>query len=196
MMRLIYQPELAMVALWVAFALSWIAAMVWSDTAAQRLGFGRELPYRAVAILGGVLFAIPAHGYIGPLRLWHVTLIEAWICVGLIAAGFAFAWWARIHLGRLWSGNITAKANHRVVDTGPYGIVRHPIYTGILLAVYATMLAKGTVPGVAGAVLITLALWMKARLEEGFLREQLGTNAYDGYRRRVAMLIPFGPKSA
>jgi protein-S-isoprenylcysteine O-methyltransferase Ste14 len=78
----------------------------------------------------------------------------------------------------------------------PYGIVRHPIYTGILLAILATMAAKGTIPAVAGALVIILGLWMKARLEEGFLREQLGADAYDAYRRRVPMLVPFGPKSA
>src|SRR6185503_5263841 len=73
--------------------------------------------------------------------------------------------------------------------------VRHPIYTGILLAVYATAALKGTVLGLAGAAVITTGLWMKARLEEGFLREELGPD-YDAYRKRVPMLLPFGPKSA
>src|SRR5438445_12979167 len=47
-------------------------------------------------------------------------------------------WWARIHLGRLWSSNVTRKKNHHVVDSGPYGIVRHPIYTGVIVASIAT----------------------------------------------------------
>jgi len=193
---LCYQPGLIIAALWLAFALSWIAAMLWSDRAAQRLGLGREILYRIVLIAGGVVLAIPAHGDNGPLRLWHVGLRGAWICIALMVVGFLFAWWARIHLGRLWSGSIAAKADHRVVDAGPYGIVRHPIYTGILLSILATMAAKGTIPAVVGALLIILGLWMKARLEEGFLREQLGADAYDAYRRRVPMLMPFGPKSS
>jgi len=82
-----------------------------------------------------------------------------------------------------------------VVDRGPYGIVRHPIYTGILLSVFATAAVKGTVLGLAGAAIITLGIWMKARLEERWLREQLGADAYDSYRRRVPMLLPFGPKA-
>ena len=69
-----------------------------------------------------------------------------------------------------WSGQVTKKADHRVVDTGPYRIVRHPICTGILLAIYATVALKGTVLVIAGALIITLGLWMKARLEEGWLR--------------------------
>lgn len=58
----------------------------------------------------------------------------AGIRIAVMIAGFAFCWWARIHLGRLWSMRVTKKEGHHVVDTGPYGVVRHPIYTGILVA--------------------------------------------------------------
>ena len=94
----------------------------------------------------------------------------------------------------LWSGRITRKSDHHLLDTGPFSIVRHPIYTGILLAVLATMLVKGTVPGVAGAIVITLGLWLKARMEEKWLGQELGLNVYGDYTRRVSMLVPFGPK--
>jgi protein-S-isoprenylcysteine O-methyltransferase Ste14 len=64
----------------------------------------------------------------------------------------------------------------------------------LLLAVVATMAAKGTVLGVAGAALMTAGLWLKARLEEGFLRSELGPEAYDAYKKRVPMLLPLGPR--
>jgi protein-S-isoprenylcysteine O-methyltransferase Ste14 len=134
--------------------------------------------------------AVPTHGYHGRWRIWYVTPTEAWTCAVCIAAGFAFAWWARVHLGELWSGPVTAKANHRVVATGPYGLVRHPIYTGILLSVFATAAIKGTLPGVAGALVITLGIWMKARLEEKWLAGELGADSYMRYRERVPMLVP------
>jgi len=185
---------LAMVILWAGFAISWLAAALWSNRTEKSIGFGAELQYRAVLLVGGLLFLVPAHNYYGPLRLWFVTAPEAWSCVVLIALGFAFSWWARIYLGPLWSGQITKKADHRVVDSGPYRIVRHPIYTGILLAVYATAAAKGTILGLGAAVLISLGLWMKARLEESWLRQELGPEAYDAYRRRVPMLLPFSPR--
>jgi protein-S-isoprenylcysteine O-methyltransferase Ste14 len=187
-------PALLIPLLWLAWAISWILAAGWSAPAERRVGMKGELGYRLVLIAGALVFFPRAHGYHGPLRLWMVTRDEAWICTALITLGFAFTWWARIHLGTLWSGWITRKADHRVVDTGPYGIVRHPIYTGILLAVYATAAAKGTILGILGALLITLGLWMKARLEEQWLRKELDPGAYDSYRSRVSMLVPFGPR--
>jgi protein-S-isoprenylcysteine O-methyltransferase Ste14 len=112
----------------------------------------------------------------------------------VIALGLAFSWWARIHLGSLWSSRITKKADHQVIESGPYGIVRHPIYTGILLAILATTAAKGTVLGLAGLLIITFGFWLKARFEERWLSQELAP-AYDDYRRRVPMLVPFGPRS-
>jgi len=187
-------PALAVAVLWVGFALSWIIAMVWSSRVEKRLGFSREIAYRIVLIVGGVIGAIPAHGYNGVLRLWYLPYQAVWPTIGLIVAGFAFSWWARIGLGALWSGQVTKKENHRVVDTGPYRIVRHPIYTGILLAVYATMALKGTILSLAAAAIIAIGLWMKARLEERFLREELGPD-YDAYRQRVPMLMPLGSRA-
>jgi protein-S-isoprenylcysteine O-methyltransferase Ste14 len=180
-------------ALWVGFIACWIALAAWSSKAEKRVGLGSEIPYRIVLIIGGLVFLVPAHGYHGPLRLWLVTRLEAWICVAVVAIGFALSAWARVHLGPLWSGTITKKADHRIIDTGPYGIVRHPIYTGILIAVYATMAAKGTVLGLIGALIITIGIWMKARLEERWLSEELGAETYGAYRRRAPMLIPFSP---
>jgi protein-S-isoprenylcysteine O-methyltransferase Ste14 len=164
------RPGQAILLLWVGFAVSWLAAAVWRGATEKRAGLRAELSYRIVLLVGGFLFFVPAHGYSGSLRLWHVMRIQAWACIGLIASGFAFSWWARIHLGLLWSSQITKKAAHRVIDTGPYGVVRHPIYTGILLAVLGTAAAKGTVLGIVGALTIILGLWLKARLKERWLR--------------------------
>ncbi|MGH8269111.1 MAG: methyltransferase family protein [Steroidobacteraceae bacterium] len=188
------RPGPAIILLWAAFWISWFAAAAWSARAERRVGLKGQLAYRIVLIAGAIAFLLRAHGYYGPLRLWRLTLEQAWVCTAILALGLAFSWWARIHLGKLWSGWITRKADHRVIDTGPYGIVRHPIYTGLLLAVYATAAAKGTILGLIGALLITLGLWMKATLEERWLREELEPGAYDDYRSKVPMLVPFGPR--
>jgi protein-S-isoprenylcysteine O-methyltransferase Ste14 len=184
-------PGAAIVDLWIAFALSWIVASLWANRTEKTAGACAEAPYRITLFAGTVLFLIPAHSYHGWMRLWQVSAREAWVCVGLMMAGFAFSWWARIHLGRLWSGQVTKKSDHRIVESGPYALVRHPIYTGLLVAILATMVAKGTLPGIAGAALIAAGIYMKARLEERFLRAELGEAAYEAYSRRVPMLIPF-----
>jgi protein-S-isoprenylcysteine O-methyltransferase Ste14 len=121
---------------------------------------------------------------------WYVGESTGWLLAGLTAAGFAFCWWARIHLGRLWSSAVTRKHDHHIVDTGPYRIVRHPIYTGIMFASFATAAAIGTPGGVVGAAIMSLGWYVKARVEERFLREQLGAQAYDAYAQKTAMLIP------
>ncbi len=83
------------------------------------------------------------------------------------------------------------KADHRVVDTGPFAIVRHPIYTGFILAALSMAIARGTSLSFLGLALIVLGFWLKARLEERFLRAELGPDAYDAYAGRVPMLVPW-----
>ncbi|MGA9796710.1 MAG: isoprenylcysteine carboxylmethyltransferase family protein [Rhizomicrobium sp.] len=199
-------PQTAIFLPWDIWIVTWIVAALWTNRTIGRPGFGRELLYRILALAGFYLLLIPAiylrHGEIqvrpmgGILgtHLWMAPLAVNWAMVVVAALGFAFAWWARIHLGRLWSGRITRKEGHRVVDTGAYALVRHPIYTGIITAGLATMVVLGNLHAVIGAGLLIVAYWMKARIEEDFLREQLGPSDYDAYRARVAMLIPFGPK--
>jgi protein-S-isoprenylcysteine O-methyltransferase Ste14 len=188
------RPGGIIIALWIGFALSWVVAAWWSSRPASVLGMRKEAPSRILLLLGGILFFIPAHGYDGPLRLWFPSWWLAWLSVMLIISGFAFSWWARIELGSLWSANITRKPGHEVIDHGAFAIVRHPIYTGILLAVFGTLLVKGTILGIAGALLIAIGLWLKARLEESWLSQELDASAYEAYRKHVPMLIPFGPK--
>ena len=190
-------PQLAINYLWGLWFATWIVAAFWSDRSAKRPGLRAEFPYRIVTLIGAVLlFAITGRSWRGPLFLWSFGREADWALFGAAAAGFLFCWWARIHLGRLWSGWVSKKEGHRVIDTGPYAIVRHPIYTGIILAAFATAAIKGTVFALVGAAVMTLGFWIKARLEERFLRQELGAASYDAYSRRVPMLVPFGPKAA
>jgi protein-S-isoprenylcysteine O-methyltransferase Ste14 len=123
-------------------------------------------------------------------RLWDEPVWLNWGLVAAIACSFVFCWWARLHLGRLWSGFVTVKENHRIVDTGPYGLVRHPIYAGVMFAALMTGLIKANPAALAGAALMMIGLSRIAKIEEQFLSEQLGAEAYAAYRRRVRMLIP------
>jgi protein-S-isoprenylcysteine O-methyltransferase Ste14 len=200
------EPSVAIYVPWVVWALSWTLAAAWTDRTVAGAGVARQALYR-IFTTGGfllLLFAIVDGGQ-APMgmtglgldflyrRLWILPTEAQWAMVGLATLGFVFCWWARFHLGRLWSGRITRKEGHHVVDTGPYGLVRHPIYTGILFAALATMALKGTVHAIIGTVLLVIGYWMKARIEERFLREQLGAADYDAYAKRVPMLVPFAP---
>ena len=78
-----------------------------------------------------------------------------------------------------------------VVDTGPYRLVRHPIYSGLIFAAFATAIKKGTSFALLGVTIVALACYIKVRREECFLRAELGANAYDAYARKTAMLVPF-----
>ena len=89
---------------------------------------------------------------------------------------------------------MTRKDDHRIIDTGPYRLVRHPIYTGLITAAFALAVQVETPLALAGALFIALGFWLKARLEERFLREELGAADYDAYAARTPMLIPFWPK--
>ncbi|HEX4046255.1 MAG TPA: isoprenylcysteine carboxylmethyltransferase family protein [Elusimicrobiota bacterium] len=150
-------PETAAGLSWLVWALSWFAAAFWSDRAAKRPGFGAEALYRGVTVAGVILLFWPGRRLSEfAFRLWTTNAAAGWALAGVTVLGFLFCWWARLHLGRLWSGWVTKKAGHRIVDTGPYAIVRHPIYTGLTASSFATAALKGTALALAGAALMTL----------------------------------------
>lgn len=184
------RPGIVIQFIWMGWVLSWVAAAWWSNKTESQPSSDREIGYRIVSGIGVLIMIVPAHGYEGTLRLWHVSLEIGWLCATLVAVGVIIAWWARIYLGHLWSARVTQKANHKVVDSGPYAFVRHPIYTGLLLSLLATAVAKGTIPGVMGFIVIAIGIYMKAQLEERWLTEELGADAYSSYRQRVPMLLP------
>jgi protein-S-isoprenylcysteine O-methyltransferase Ste14 len=190
--------SLAVNILWVVWYTTWIGAVIWSGKTRTQLRTDIAGPNRYLAGFGSLLLFLPtaSHGAgHGPWRLltgrlWRSESVIDWAFFALTVAAFAFCWWARLHLGRLWSGFVTLKEDHRVVDTGPYGLVRHPIYAGAIFAALMTALIRATPMALIGFVLFALGFWMTARIEERFLREELGAGVYDDYSRRVGMLLP------
>jgi protein-S-isoprenylcysteine O-methyltransferase Ste14 len=187
------RPSVLFAIIWIGWLVTWMAAALWSAPVQKRAVTRHTWAYRVALFAGAVLLLHSTRRLLNETPLWHVGDDGAYALASLALAGILFAWWARIYLGPLWSGAIVRKEGHRVVDTGPYAWVRHPIYTGLMLAIVATAVAQGTISGCLGAALIVTGFWLKARAEESFLTAELGAEAYGDYRCRVPMLVPFLP---
>ncbi len=170
---------------WGAFWLYWLVA-AFSMKRGSRT-WGREIRIRIVLVA-----LIVALARLGVFRGHHGVHTDPWrAAIGLMlwAAGLLFAIWARVHIGRNWGTPMTQKAEPELVTSGPYRFVRHPIYSGILLAMF------GTAVGLSWWWLVIAALpsiyfVYAATVEERFLAEQF-PDAYPAYRRSTKMLVPY-----
>jgi len=179
-------------AMWVAWAVYWWSPSHSLKATARRESIYSRLSYfvpllLAVILLFSPTLPIPVLGDRSlPLAQWRV-----WGAIGAAVnlAGLLFTVWARIHLGRNWSGTVTLKQDHELITSGPYAWVRHPIYTGLLLGFVGLAIARGEWRSILAVVIIALAFWRKLRIEESWMLEQFG-DAYRSYRQRVAALIP------
>jgi len=181
-----------------AVALPWLLlALVWAVTAASAK---RSLRRESTAsrlyhlLLMTAVFALLFRpdlrsGQLGR-RIVSSSAAIAYIGLGLTLFGAAFAIWARSTLGTNWSATVTVKENHAFVERGPYRLVRHPIYAGLLLAMLGTAVVYGEAGCFVALALAFVGWWLKARREEEFMTEQFGED-YRRYQRNVRQLIPF-----
>jgi protein-S-isoprenylcysteine O-methyltransferase Ste14 len=178
-------------AIWIAFLLYW-QIKAFNAKITQRLEPASSRILRSLAFLVAIaLLTVPRI----PLpwlyfQLWPQGLWPFWLGAALTVAGLLFAIWARQHLGRNWSRSVTLKQDHELITSGPYAVVRHPIYTGILTGFVGSIVAQGQVRSLIAFLLISLVLWAKLRLEEQWMRSHFG-DTYGAYARRVAALVPF-----
>jgi protein-S-isoprenylcysteine O-methyltransferase Ste14 len=189
----IARPAEVLEFIWVVWLISWVVASFWSGRTQRRVGTVETWTYRAAMIAGGILLVPWTAQLLGERQLWEVGYGGATALAVVMVAGLAFTWWGRIRLGRLWSSAITRKEGHHIIDDGPYALVRHPIYTGLIVALLATAAAEAVATAVIGAALIIFGIWLKATTEERFLMAEFDAAAYAAYRRRVPMLVPFLP---
>jgi protein-S-isoprenylcysteine O-methyltransferase Ste14 len=129
-----------------------------------------------------------AHTWLGTRFVPDSPAIQ-WLGVAIMACGVAIAFWARFHLGANWSGVVTLKQGHELIRTGPYRTIRHPIYTGILLAFLGNAIAVGQVRGLIGLLVIWLSFYVKARREESFLAQEFGAN-FNEHTQHTGMFLP------
>ncbi len=177
--------------LWFAWAVYWfVAARGVKQDRRQESALSRAGHIVPLGIAAWLLWAPVLPGRFLDGRFLPAAPATYWIGVAIVAAGLGFAIWARNVLGRNWSGVVTVKQDHELIRSGPYRYVRHPIYTGLLLAFVGSAVARGEWRGVLAVLIAFAALWRKLKLEEQWMIETFG-DAYLRYRAEVRALIPF-----
>lgn len=183
------EPRGAIIIAWLVFLVIWIMAAGWSARTASHDDLGAESPSR-VLTLTSIVMMLAAYWPVTGGVLWSTPNVLGWALFAFALTGFLFAWWGRLHLGPLWSHAVSPTEAHRVVDSGPYRVVRHPVYAGLLLAAVATAAELGRIEAVAGAATLIAALSFRAKMEERALRRDVSDADYTRYRAEVPMLIP------
>jgi protein-S-isoprenylcysteine O-methyltransferase Ste14 len=176
---------------WIAFLIYWQVKAVHTKKT-QRLEPAVSRILRALSVLVAIVILsttwIPLPWLYRPL--WRAGVCPFWLGAALTVGGLLFAVWAREHLGRNWSSSVTIKQDHELITTGPYSVVRHPIYTGILGGFLGLAIAISEVRGFVVFILIFVGFWAKFSMEEKWMRSQFG-ETYAAYVRRTAALVPY-----
>lgn len=176
-------------ALWVIWALYWTimarsaAKTETAESVAARAGHLLPLAAGYFLLYWPTPYEAMEYRFIGPEAVWSPLGAILAMC------GFALAVWARNHLGKYWSGIITLKEGHQLIRTGPYRLVRHPIYTGVLLAFLGSAMAVGRGRGLVAFFVVTVAFGIKAKREERNLLSRFG-DEYRLFQREVKALLP------
>lgn len=177
--------------LWLAFGLLWLAWGLTSKRTTRRQTWRSRLPYLAMIASAFAILFVPAlrPGPLG-LRIWPNAVSTESLAAALTAVGFGIAIWARFHLGRNWSANVTIKLDHTLIQTGPYAFVRHPIYLGLSTAAAGLVVLNGDAGSAIGLALLLTMYRRKFLLEEDFMTQQFG-DSYREYKRNVKALVPY-----
>ena len=177
-------------ALWILFGFYWLVSALNRKKTKRRETWGQRFVYTLPLVAAFELLVRPEARYrwLGARFVPANPAVE-WIGVLLTAAGVAVAFWARWHLGANWSGVVTLKEGHELIRTGPYRNIRHPIYTGILLALLGTVVATGEVRGLLAVAIAWLSFYWKARREESFLSQEFGEK-FAAHAKQTGMFLP------
>jgi protein-S-isoprenylcysteine O-methyltransferase Ste14 len=176
---------------WLAWGALWVALAGGAKKVARRESRRGQLLHLLPSALALGLMVLPVE-FVPPL---HAAVVPraAWMAPAgavIVVAGLLFTVWARLGLGRNWSGLVTVQQSHALVRTGAYRVVRHPIYSGLLLAFIGNVVAIDAWRGVLAIGLVLWAVHRRVHQEEAFMVETFGAD-YETYRGETAAIIPF-----
>ena len=192
MLTAVRYPLLASFGLWIAFILYWSRASIGDSTIARSESRGSRFIHEILVNIAFLLLFLQIFPHIPGLthRLLPASTILTTEGLMLQIAMFILAIWARSHLGRHWRGVIAILGNHQLIRSGPYRLVRHPIYTAMLGMFVGTAIVSGGLYALLGVVLAAVAYWRKVRIEEHYLHQAFGEE-YAEYSRMTPALIPY-----
>lgn len=176
---------------WLIFLAVWLLAAISTKRSVYRESHAQRLRY-SILLIAGYLLLTRGHRLPYPLSARVIPRMEIIACAGVVlcVAGLSFCIWARAILGRNWSGAVTLKEGHELIERGPYRLVRHPIYSGLLAMFLGTVMVLGHVAGIFGLALVFVSFWIKLRDEERVMLKQF-PDQYAAYQQRVKRIIPF-----
>ena len=179
------------IALWGAWGVYWfIAARDAKSTLRRATALARLLHGGPLVLCAALFFSRKALPEVLDHRFLPQSPEVEVLGTLMLAIGLAFAVSARHHLGRNWSSVVELKSDHALIRSGPYRLVRHPIYTGLLLALLGTSLAIGEWRGLLGFALAFMAICLRIRAEDALMAEAFD-KAYEAYRRETPALVPY-----
>jgi protein-S-isoprenylcysteine O-methyltransferase Ste14 len=178
-------------AVWSLVGIYWVVGMLLAKPTIKSESILSSATHIVLGCAAVLLVWDPAtgRGFLGH-RLTSPAGWTAWVGLAVTIGGCAFAIWARATLGSNWSSLVTVKQDHELILRGPYAVVRHPIYSGFLLALTGTAIAVGEIRAFIGLGLAFIGFLLKSAAEEKFMREEFSTE-YARYSQRVRRLIPF-----
>jgi protein-S-isoprenylcysteine O-methyltransferase Ste14 len=178
-------------AAWVVFLAYWFISARKLKSVKRREPYGERAVYMLFMVGAYFLMFNDGFSYVAWLGKRFVPVSTSLGELGVVItwAGVALAIWARYHLGENWSATITLKEGHELIRSGPYGRIRHPIYTGMLTAFAGTALALGEYRGLIALTLACTAFFFKAKKEERYLVQEFGDKFQD-HIRHTGMFLP------
>jgi protein-S-isoprenylcysteine O-methyltransferase Ste14 len=176
------------VVLWYAIGALWLVMAFNTKKTIKRRGF----TFRFVLLVLVASFLLRSHSNVHKIHehLWAPTAALGWLGVALMIVGASFGVWARFTIGTNWSGDVTLKEDHELIQRGPYALVRHPIYTALFTMLLGTALAFGQYETAVIFVVAVVVFAFKMRAEERLMTEAF-PDQYPEYRQRVKAIIPF-----
>jgi protein-S-isoprenylcysteine O-methyltransferase Ste14 len=175
---------------WILFGIYWLVSAFSAKKTEKREPSAERLGH-IILMAAGYILLFQGNDNWGSLNHRFLPAVPwiAWLGAAITFAGALFAIWARWHLGRNWSAAVTIKRDHQIIRTGPYAYIRHPIYTGMLAAVFGSALTAGEYRGLLAFAIFLFGFYRKARKEEKFLAANFA-EPFLKHKKRTGFFLP------